>query len=233
MEVRTLGRVSYREAWSLQRELAARIAAGDLPEQLLLLEHPHTYTLGRSGGLNHLLASPEELAALGAEVVGSDRGGDITYHGPGQLVGYPLLNLRRMGGDVHVYLRTIEQALIETLAEYGLTGEREKEYTGVWVQGAKVAAIGVKVSRSVTMHGFALNVSTDMAYFDHIVACGIQGRRATSMEELLDGGPVPGADLLDGVQRGFESAFGVALRPAAHVATAELSARGETRQAAR
>ncbi|MEJ7653563.1 MAG: lipoyl(octanoyl) transferase LipB [Chloroflexia bacterium] len=137
VEVRTLGRVSYREAWSLQRELAARISDGDLPEQLLLLEHPHTYTLGRSGGLNHLLASPEELAALGAEVVESDRGGDITYHGPGQLVGYPLLNLRRMGGDVHVYLRTIEQALIETLAEYGLTGEREKEYTGVWVQGRR------------------------------------------------------------------------------------------------
>jgi lipoate-protein ligase B len=207
--VRRLGVTPYVEAWDLQRKLAAEIAEGRTPETLLLLEHPHTYTLGRRGGHAHLLANSEELDERGAVVVETDRGGDITYHGPGQVVGYPLLDLRlRTGGDVHRYLRLLEETLIAAIGEYGLRGEREREYTGVWCGDAKVAAIGVKVSRGVTMHGFALNVSTDLSYFDLIIPCGIRGRRVTSLEALL-GRSVSMAEVLESVQRAFRRTFGV------------------------
>ncbi len=205
--VRRIGLIGYQEAWDLQRELLARIIAGEAPETLLLLEHPHTYTLGRRGGKEHLLAAPEELAARGAVVIETDRGGDITYHGPGQIVGYPLLNLRRRtGGDVHRYLRALEAVLIGVLAGYGLTGEREPEYTGVWCRGAKVAAIGVRISRGITMHGFALNVSTDLSYFDHIVPCGIHGRAVTSLERLL-GEAIPIDRVTGVIERRFQDVF--------------------------
>ena len=208
-----VGLIPYLEAWELQRHLAAKIAAGEASETLLLLEHPHTYTIGRRGGHEHLLASPEELRARGATVVETDRGGDITYHGPGQLIGYPLLDLRRRtGGDVHRYLRTLEEALIGVLEEYGLRGEREPEYTGVWCGGAKVAAMGVKVSRGVTMHGFALNVGTDLSYFDLIVPCGIHGRRVTSIEKLL-GRPVEASTVRAALERNLAREFGVRLVP--------------------
>ena len=207
MEIRRHGLLSYHDAWDLQRQLLARIIAGEAPETLLLLEHPHTYTLGRRGGQEHLLAAPEELAARGAVVIETDRGGDITYHGPGQIVGYPLLNLRRRtGGDVHRYLRALEEVLIGVLAAYGLAGEREPEYTGVWCRGAKVAAIGVRISRGITMHGFALNVSTDLSYFDHIVPCGIHGRKVTSLERLL-GGEVSIDDVTGVIERQFREVF--------------------------
>lgn len=208
VEVRTLGLVAYQEAWDLQKDLGRRIAGGDESETLLLLEHPHTYTIGRRGGYDHLLASPEELEASGAVVIDSDRGGDITYHGPGQIVGYPLLDLRRIGGDVHRYLRTLEEALIGALAEYGLEGGRESGYTGVWCRGAKVAAIGVKISRGITMHGFALNVTTDLSYFDLIVPCGIRGRQVSSLRQLL-GRPVPMLEVIQAVEHNFGAAFGV------------------------
>jgi len=200
--------VPYQEAWDVQRALLARIVAEDAPETLLLLEHPHTYTLGRRGGREHLLATPEELAGRGAVVIESDRGGDITYHGPGQIVGYPLLNLRRRtGGDVHRYLRALEEVLIGVLAAYGLTGEREPEHTGVWCGGAKVAAIGVRISRGITMHGFALNVNTDLSYFNHIVPCGIHDRPVTSLEQLL-GERIPMDEVTGEVERRFQSVFG-------------------------
>lgn len=215
VEVHDLGAVLYTDAWSLQRELAGRIAAGEAAETLLLLEHPHTYTIGRRGGRDHLLATPDELVSCGATVIETDRGGDITYHGPGQLVGYPLLNIRRMGGDVHRYLRTLEETLIAVLAGYGLQGERESEYTGVWCRGAKVAAIGVKISRGITMHGFALNVNTDLSYFGLIVPCGIHGRQVTSLETLL-GERVSMAEVIQSVERNFEEVFGVRLRRTAH-----------------
>ncbi len=213
--VRHLGMTSYHDAWDLQRRLVAEIASGQSPETLLLLEHPHTYTIGRRGGHEHLLASTEELRDRGAVVVETDRGGDITYHGPGQVVGYPLLDLRRRtGGDVHLYLRLLEEALIRVLAEYGLPGEREPEYTGVWCEGAKVAAIGVKVSRGITMHGFAFNIEADMSYFGLIVPCGIHGRRVTSLEQLL-GRALPMPDVLEAVERNLAEVFGLPIgRPA-------------------
>ncbi len=206
---------SYHDAWDLQRRLVAEIASGQSPETLLLLEHPHTYTIGRRGGHEHLLASTEELRDRGAVVVETDRGGDITYHGPGQVVGYPLLDLRRRtGGDIHLYLRLLEEALIRVLAEYGLPGEREPEYTGVWCEGAKVAAIGVRVSRGITMHGFAFNIETDMSYFHLIVPCGIHGRRVTSLKQLL-GRALPMPDVLEAVERNLAEVFGLPIgRPA-------------------
>ncbi|MBA2363995.1 MAG: lipoyl(octanoyl) transferase LipB [Chloroflexia bacterium] len=208
VEIRRPGLVPYQEAWDVQRALLARIVAEDAPETLLLLEHPPTYTLGRRGGREHLLATPEELAGRGAVVIESDRGGDITYHGPGQIVGYPLLNLRRRtGGDVHRYLRALEEVLIGVLAAYGLTGEREPEHTGVWCGGAKVAAIGVRISRGITMHGFALNVNTDLSYFNHIVPCGIHDRPVTSLAKLL-GEQIPMDEVTSEVERRFQSVFG-------------------------
>lgn len=213
VEVSRLGRVPYRDAWDLQRALALDIAAGRAPETLLLLEHPHTITIGRGGGHDHLCASPEEIERRGAVVVETDRGGDITYHGPGQVVGYPLLDLRRRtGGDVHRYLRLLEEALIGVLAEYGLRGEREPAYTGVWCEGAKVAAIGVRISRGITMHGFALNVSPDLSYFDLIVPCGIPDRAVTSMERLL-GRRVAMPGVVDAIERHFTMALDQAAPP--------------------
>lgn len=208
---RWLGRISYLDAWAMQRELAAGVAAGEEPETLLLLEHPHTYTLGRRASQEHLLATTHEIEAREAVLIESDRGGDITYHGPGQIVGYPVLDIRRrLRGDVHLYLRTLEEVLIRVLGEYGLQGEREPEYTGVWCQGAKVAAIGVKISRGVTMHGLALNVNTDMSYFDLIVPCGIHQREVTSLQRLL-GRRVPLAEVNDLIKQHFESVFRLVL----------------------
>ncbi len=207
VEVRRLGCIAYEEAWALQRELVPLIAAGNAPETLLLLEHPHTYTIGRGGGYDHLLASPQDLHARGAIVLESDRGGDITYHGPGQVVGYPLLHLRRRGGDVHLYLRSLEEVIIRTLAEYGLQGGHEPAYTGVWCRGAKVAAIGVKISRGVTMHGFALNVRPDLSYFEQIIPCGIHDREVTSLERLLGEAP-PTDEVTRDLVRSFDAVFG-------------------------
>ncbi len=184
-DVSFLGCVPYQEAWRLQREFHQRVAAGQTSSQLLLLEHPHVYTLGRRGHQSDVLATPKRLAELGAEVHRTDRGGEATYHGPGQLVGYPIFNLRRWGGGPLRYVRGLERVLIETLAEFGIVGESEDRPTGVWIGDAKIAAIGVKISRGVTMHGFALNVSTDLSYFEHIVPCGIPNGSVTSMSELL------------------------------------------------
>ena len=208
VQVRRLGSVSYMMAWDMQKELVARMAGGEEPETLLLLEHPHTYPIGKPGGWEHLIATSQMLEVLEAVVLETDRGGDITYHGPGQIVGYPLLDLRQMSGDVHWYLRTIEETLIGVLAEYGLEGERESDYTGVWCQDAKVAAIGVKISQGITMHGFALNVNSDLSYFDLIIPCGIKGRQVTSLQQLL-GGPIDMDEALRSVERNFERAFGV------------------------
>ena len=180
-----LGLLDYQAAYDLQRRLHAQVVAGELPDLLLLLEHPHVYTLGRRGQQSHILASDEALTQLGVETHFTDRGGETTYHGPGQLVGYPIVNLRRWGGGVRKYVETLEQVLIGTLSEFGITAHSEGKPTGVWVEDAKIAAIGVRVSRSVTMHGFALNVCPDLSFFDHIVPCGMPGARVTSMAQEL------------------------------------------------
>ena len=185
VDVRRLGRIGYDRAWDLQREVVMARQAGAAPDTLLLLEHPPVITLGRSGDAAHLLGNEEELERRGVEFVATDRGGDITFHGPGQIVGYAIVDLAARGRDLHRYLRDLESVLILALEEFGLRAGRVEGLTGVWVGDAKVAAIGIRVSRWVTHHGFALNVDPDLSYFDLIVPCGIADRRVTSMAALL------------------------------------------------
>ena len=175
--------MDYAEAFRLQRELVASRQRGVIPDQLVILEHPHTITLGRNGKREHLLASEDILRRAGISFQETDRGGDITYHGPGQIVGYPIVDLREWKRDVAAYVRAIEQVLIDTLADFGVAAERVAGLTGVWTGGRKIAAIGVHISRWVTSHGFALNVSTDLSYFQYIVPCGLT-LPVTSMAEL-------------------------------------------------
>jgi lipoyl(octanoyl) transferase len=177
------GRMEYGPAFDWQQELVAERKAGAIPDQLLLLEHPHTITLGRNGHMENLLASSEMLQRAGVSFYPTDRGGDITYHGPGQLVGYPIIDLKEWKRDVGAYVRSIEQVLIDTLADFGIQAGRIPKLTGVWVDGRKIAAIGVHISRWVTSHGFALNVATDLRYFQYIVPCGLT-KPVTSMAEL-------------------------------------------------
>src|SRR5882762_2551803 len=187
-----LGLMEYGAAWELQRRIVAARKAGVVPDVLLLCEHPHVITLGRNGNLGNLRASDHVLRQMGVSFFETDRGGDITYHGPGQLVGYPLLNLAEIRRDVAWYMRSLEEAMIRATAEFGIAARRVAGRTGVWVDSPaesggeeKLAAIGVHLSRWVTSHGFAYNISTDLRYFDLIVPCGIAGKRATSLEKLL------------------------------------------------
>ena len=180
-----LGHVPYLDAWELQRRLHGGVARAQIPDQLLLLEHPHVYTLGRRGKESDVTATAPRLKELGAEVHRVDRGGQATYHGPGQLVGYPIISLRRWGGGPLRYVQALEQVLIATLAELGIDAQSEHRPIGVWVDNAKIAAIGVKISQGVTMHGFALNVCPDLSYFGHIVPCGTPDGGVTSISELV------------------------------------------------
>jgi lipoyl(octanoyl) transferase len=181
--LRELGRTDYGTALELQRQLAAERQQGLIPDQLLLLEHPHVITLGRNGKAGNVLASDEVLSRAGVSFYPTDRGGDVTYHGPGQLVGYPIIDLREWQRDVGAYVRAVEQVIIDTLADYGISAGRIPKLTGVWVDDCKIAAIGVRISRWVTSHGFALNVSTDLSYFQYIVPCGLT-KPVTSMAAL-------------------------------------------------
>jgi lipoyl(octanoyl) transferase len=184
-----LGLIGYAEAYALQKRVAAARKAGAMEDVLLLCEHPHVITLGRSGRRENLLASEHVLRQKGVEFHATDRGGDITYHGPGQIVGYPILNLGAIRRDVVWYVRMLEEAMIRATAEFGITAERVAGKTGIWVGAGnseeKLAAIGVRISRWVTSHGFAYNVSTDLRNFELIVPCGIADRKATSLEKLL------------------------------------------------
>lgn len=187
LQVRRLGTVAYDEAAALQKDLVEQRRRGEIPDQLLLLEHPHVITLGVKvrDDRSHVVAPAEVLAAEGIQVVESGRGGDVTYHGPGQLVGYPILQLEEGRHDLHRYVRDIEEALIRALAELGVSAGRIAGLTGVWVGDEKIAAIGVRVSRWITSHGFALNLTTDLARFGMIVPCGITDRGVTSLERLV------------------------------------------------
>ena len=180
---RDLGRIDYAGAFELQRALVDQRKRGEIPDQFLIVEHPHTITLGRNGHMENLLAREEILERAGVAFHPTDRGGDITYHGPGQIVGYPILDLREWKRDVVAYVRAIEQLIIDALADFGLMAGREPGMTGVWVAGAKIAAIGVHISRWVTSHGFALNATTDLSYFQYIVPCGLV-KPVTSMAIL-------------------------------------------------
>ena len=192
--VERLGLVAYADALAYQREVARARIAGSIPEDVLLLvEHPPVITLGRSSKERHLLASPDILAERGVELFEVERGGDVTFHGPGQLVGYPIVDLKRHRRDLHWYLRHVEEALIRALEELGIVAERHPGYTGVWTLGRKIASIGVHARDWVTWHGFALNVSTNLSYFDLIVPCGIESVTMTSIARELGGdGPSMG-----------------------------------------
>jgi lipoyl(octanoyl) transferase len=188
-ELVDLGLIGYAEAWALQKRIVAARKAGAIEDVLLLCEHPHVITQGRNGKRENLLASENVLRQKGVEFHATDRGGDITYHGPGQIVGYPILNLAAIRRDVVWYVRMLEETMIRATAEFGIVAARVPGKTGIWVQSGateeKLAAIGVHLSRWVTSHGFAYNVSTDLRFFDLIVPCGIAERKPTSLEKLL------------------------------------------------
>jgi lipoyl(octanoyl) transferase len=203
MEVRRLGLLSYAEALELQQALVEERRANRVPDQLLLLQHPNVITLGvRSSGRSHILASPSELEERDVDVVETGRGGDVTYHGPGQLVAYPILDLRPDRTDVHRYVRDLEAVMIETASAFGIHASRVAGLTGVWVDGEKLGAIGVRISRWITSHGIALNVTTDLSYFGMIVPCGIADHGVTSLARLLNR-PVS----MDEVDEAFAASF--------------------------
>lgn len=208
-----LGLVDFQAAYDLQQRLHAQVVAGGIPDLLLLLQHPHVYTLGRRGKESDILTSQVVLYELGVETHQADRGGETTYHGPGQLVGYPIINLRRWGGGVRDYVETLEQALISALGEFGIVAHSEGKPTGVWVDDRKIAAIGVRVSRSVTMHGFALNVSPNLSFFDHIVPCGMPDVQVTSMAQELSR-DVTVSDVMPALVQTFGRHFGMRMETA-------------------
>ena len=206
-QVITLGTVEYRRAWELQTELVTAVHDGRQPNTLLLLEHPHVYTRGRLAQPDHIRLTPAQLEAQSIEVVDTDRGGLVTYHGPGQLVAYPVVNLREWGGPLK-YVRTLEQIIVKALADFGIVAGVEEGLTGVWVGQAKIAAIGVKISRGVAHHGFAINVNPDLTKFSHIIPCGITDRPVTSMAEVLGRrGPDKGPEMR-AVQESVARCFG-------------------------
>jgi lipoyl(octanoyl) transferase len=208
LEIRRLGVVAYADGLELQRELVERRKAGEIPDQLLLLEHPPVITLGvkTRNDRTHVVATPQTLEEEGVEVFESGRGGDVTYHGPGQLVGYPILDLRPDRCDVHRYVRDLEEVIIRTAAAFGIAAGRSTGLTGAWVGDAKLAAIGVRIARWITSHGFALNVSTNLSHFGLIVPCGITDKGVTSLEKLL-GRPVPMPDVEDAAGDAFCAVF--------------------------
>jgi lipoyl(octanoyl) transferase len=229
---RDLGSIPYQEAWDYQEQLLqqnVRAKAAGHNEQtihhLLFCEHPAVITLGKSGDPGHLLLQENRLRELGIAFFRTNRGGDITFHGPGQIVGYPILDLEKIFTDIGRYLRSLEEVIIRTLAEYGITGERSAGETGVWIEpqhklkARKICAMGVRCSRWITMHGFALNVNTDLNYFNYIIPCGIADKQVTSLEKEL-GYAVPVEEVREKLRQHFEAVFQVRLAPASHLSAA-------------
>ncbi|WP_053992096.1 lipoyl(octanoyl) transferase LipB [Mangrovimonas sp. TPBH4] len=232
VQIQDLGLKDYRETWDYQERLFKEIldlkiknrreAANDpTPNYLLLVEHPHVYTLGKSGDLSNLLLSEAQLSAKGATFYKINRGGDITYHGPGQIVGYPILDLDNFFTDIHKYLRFLEEMVILTLAEYGLKAERSEGETGVWLDvgtpfARKICAMGVRASRWVTMHGFALNVNADLGYFDNIIPCGIKGKAVSSLNVELGVNEVDENEVKEKLLKHFKQLFQAELTVVPH-----------------
>lgn len=223
VQLQDLGLKDYNETWQYQEELFKDIvdlkirnrreeADFETPNYFLFVEHPHVYTLGKSGDLTNLLLSEKQLEAKGARFYKINRGGDITYHGPGQIVGYPILDLENFFTDIHKYLRFLEEAIILTLADYGLKPTRSEGETGVWLDAGtpfarKICAMGVRASRWVTMHGFALNVNVDLGYFDNIIPCGIRGKAVTSLNVELGVEKVDEAEVKEKIFKYFQQLF--------------------------
>jgi len=223
IEIQDLGLKDYKETWEYQELLFQEIlnvkiqnrrqnTSHETQNHFLFVEHPHVYTLGKSGDVSNLLISEDKLADIGATYYKINRGGDITYHGPGQIVGYPILDLDNFFTDIHKYLRFIEETVILTLAEYGLKAERSQGETGVWLDvgtpfARKICAIGVRASRWVTMHGFALNINADLGYFDHMIPCGIKGKAVTSLNVELGKPEVSMEEVKQKLQKHFAALF--------------------------
>lgn len=226
--VKDLGHKDYKETWDYQESLFEEIVElkrknraenTDLPtpNYFLFVEHPHVYTLGKSGHIENLLIDEAALAKKGASFYKINRGGDITYHGPGQIVGYPIIDLENFFTDIHKYLRLLEEVIIRTLADYGIKGERSEGETGVWLDvgtpfARKICAMGVRASRWVTMHGFALNVNTDLGYFDNIIPCGIRGKAVTSLNVELSKEKVDTEEVKRYILKHFEEIFEVIIK---------------------
>lgn len=222
IELYDLGHASYQPVWDLQKSIQQRLIDEKRAEQkgkfngkrlddiLLFVEHPHIYTLGKSGSEEHMLRSMMELQQLEAKFLKIDRGGDITYHGPGQIVGYPILDLDRHFTDVHRYLRYLEEIMIKVCADYGFEAHRIEGQTGVWVDNEKICAMGIRCSRWVTMHGFALNVNTDLRYFNNIIPCGIDDKSVTSLQEL-SGKEIDAEEVKERIILHFEEVFDVSI----------------------
>ncbi|MGQ2982004.1 lipoyl(octanoyl) transferase LipB [Flavobacterium sp.] len=223
-----LGKMDYKDAWDHQEQLFKEIldikianrreaANTETPNYLLFIEHPHVYTLGKSGDMANMLLNEKQLEAKGASFYKINRGGDITYHGPGQIVGYPILDLENFFTDIHKYLRLLEEMVILTLAEYGITGTRSEGETGVWLDvgtpfARKICAMGVRASRWVTMHGFAFNVNADLGYFDNIIPCGIRGKAVTSLNVELGAEKVNEDEVKEKLLKHFVALFEADLR---------------------
>lgn len=212
-QVEQPGVVDYRESLRLQHERVFARKAGTIPDTLILLEHPPVYTLGRNANRRNILFSPERLSQLGAEVFETDRGGDVTYHGPGQIVGYPILDLTRHRRDLSWYMHSIEEVFIRVAAEFGIQSGRVDGARGVWVGNDKLVAMGVHVSRWVTSHGFAFNINTDLRFFDWIIPCGLHGKGVTSLQKLL-GKPISLELATKHVIHHFGAVFGMEMRRA-------------------
>ena len=226
--VKDLGHKDYKETWDYQESLFEEIVELKrknraentnlpTPNYFLFVEHPHVYTLGKSGHIENLLIDEAALAKKGASFYKINRGGDITYHGPGQIVGYPIIDLENFFTDIHKYLRLLEEVIIRTLADYGIKGERSEGETGVWLDvgtpfARKICAMGVRASRWVTMHGFALNVNTDLGYFDNIIPCGIRGKAVTSLNVELSKEKVDTEEVKTLILKHFEEIFGVSIK---------------------
>lgn len=223
IEFQELGLRDYKETWDYQQELFQAIldqkirnrrenTSEETKNHLLFVEHPHVYTLGKSGDIKHLLVNEEQLKKKNATFYKINRGGDITYHGPGQIVGYPILDLENFFSDIHKYLRLLEETIILTLKEYGIEATRSEGETGVWLDvgtpfARKICAMGVRASRWVTMHGFAFNVNADLGYFDNIIPCGIEGKAVTSLNVELGVQEVPMDEVKEKIKKHFSALF--------------------------
>jgi lipoate-protein ligase B len=201
-----LGLIEYSEAWKLQRRLHCQRVEGKIDDVILLLEHPPTITVGKSGILDNVLISREQLAQQGISLFFIDRGGDVTYHGPGQLTVYPILDLRQRGKDVHSYVKNLEEVILRTLKDFSIDGHRDEYHPGVWVNEEEIAVIGLSLRRWVSMHGFALNINVDLKHFSFINPCGFSDRRATSMSKLL-GRQVPMQEVINSLISHFYDVF--------------------------